>query len=145
MRWWITLFLALSVVQAPRAWAQNATDAELLAGYCFAASTLGSFIGKTAAVQDCEGAQGICLQTREDGAMTQRIFEKIHKRAEDYLNARRLFQERFGSVAWIGVERAMKDAQEDFKMCTGEGTGRNRNLDACQRMGKCRDIERLPF
>jgi hypothetical protein len=143
MRLWLVGFIALASVPAD---AQDvATDTELFAGYCFAASSLSSFIGKIGALQDCDPGNPSCLETRELGAVLQREQDAIHKRASDYLNARRLFHERSKTPAWQGVERAMKAAGDDFKACTGNGTGRDIKAEACERMKRCQDLSRLPF
>jgi hypothetical protein len=145
MRWWIALLGALLAVPVSAQIQDAATDAELFAGYCFAASTLSGFMGKFMAVKDCDGADSACLEVREMGATLQRGQEAIHKRVNDYLNARRLFQERSQSIAMAGVQRAMEAAGDDVKACTGNGTGRGIKPDACERLKRCNDLSRLPM
>jgi hypothetical protein len=101
MRWWIVLLVALSVAPA---WAQDvATDTELFAGYCFGVSTISSLFGKAAALQDCDGNDRACLEKREMGAVVEQGYDAIYKRTSDYLNARRLFQERLNTAAGQGL------------------------------------------
>jgi hypothetical protein len=138
---------AIVVLIATTASAQGeaATDNELFAGYCFAAATLMETFGKIAALQDCDGKDTVCLEKRELGAQTQRVYEAVYKRASDYLTARRLFHERRESLAWKGVQRATDNAAADFKACMDDGRGQNRDHQACARLRRCQDTSRLPL